>query len=543
MKKIFGIFTKTSVVLLLLTVAMALFGVTDVSSMTAAVPGAVEGTDGVGVHITGEVLATEVIKEGSPDLILLDVDDRITKISPYKNQIDQIARKVGRKMTAHGMEYKHYSIDIAPIGDVTSALYTESGTSVTANLSVSNPDLFNETDTVTVGGVKGYDVTGLTQTDADFMFYVNGKTSDNPAKLYVTPINGKMVGSKITVPTIPSGTEIFLLSTAACEGDIRSYNNAALPTPEIGFLQIYKMEVGETTIAQMSLKEVKWELNDQIEIGVAKLRAGIERSSLIGVKGKTIVPGKKYPVYTTGGIYWDIEKEFEFPENPTDKDLIRFHKYLFTGQSGSNQKVQLMGSDFNEAISCIPGVMKQMEAKNTELHWGLQWSMITTNFGTTAASPYDMLDALGRSNECIVIDPEYLDKWVLVPFGSKDVDLKTPGIFDGDVNVTTEISSICLRYKNAHCKGKIVKAIKVTGITTSAATHALAISATYDFAATNTIAPELASNKTVTYVSSQPTKASVNANGLVTGIAAGVVVISSITTDGTFSALCTVTVA
>jgi len=136
-----------------------------------------------------------------------------------------------------------------------------------------------------------------------------------------------------------------------------------------------------------------------------------------------------------------------------------------------------------------------------------------------------------------------LDKWTLVPFGSKDVDLKTPGIFDGDVNVTTEISSICLRYKNAHCKSKLVRAVKVTGIATSTAVKALAVGATYDFAATNTVTPALATNKAVTYVSSQPTKASVNANGLITGLAAGTVVVSAITTDGTFSALCTVTVA
>lgn len=541
MKKVFAFFKNQSVLMFLLFVAMAMFGVTDVSSMTATGT-VVDGIDGAGKHISGDVLATDVIKTNSPDLILTDIDDRVTKISPYKNPIDQVGRLAGRQMKATGMEYKHYSIDIAPISDVVSAAYTESGSSATANLSVTNPDLFNISDTVTFGGVKGYDKAGTTITNQDLMCYVIGKTSDNPAKIYVQPVNGKLVGAKITVPTIPLGTECFLLSTAAMEGDIRSYSNSALPTPETGFLQIYKMEVGETTLAQMTNKEVKWELDDQIEIGVSKLRAGIERSSLIGVKGKTAIPGSKYAVYTTGGILWDIEKEFELPENPTDKDLIKFHKYIFSGQSGSNRKIMLMGSEFNEAISCIPGVMKQMDAKATELHWGLQWSMITTNFGTTAALPYDMLDLLGRSNECIIIDPEYLDKWTLLPFGSKDLDLKSAGLFDGDVNVTTEISSYCIRYKNAHCKGKIVKAIKVTGISTSAATKALAIGATYDFAATNTIAPSDATNKTVTYVSSQPTKASVDASGVVTGLAAATVVISAVTADGSYSAVCTVTV-
>ena len=100
MKKVFGILSKKSVVLLMLSVCMALFGVTDVSSMTA-MAGAVEGMNGAGVHITGDApLATQVILDNSPDLILLDIDDRVTKISPYKNQIDQVGRLAARNATA-----------------------------------------------------------------------------------------------------------------------------------------------------------------------------------------------------------------------------------------------------------------------------------------------------------------------------------------------------------------------------------------------------------------------------------------------------------
>jgi len=536
MKKVFGILKQTNVWMLLLMVAMALFGVTDVSMAVA-----VDGTDGVGKHMTGDALNTETINTESPDLIVPDVDDRITKISPYKNPIDQIARLAGRKMKATGMEYEHYSIDIAPIEDVTLSQLTESGSSVTNYLPVSNPDLFNVTDTITVKGVKGYDATGANVTTKDLMLYVAGKDSSSPQKLLVYAINGKLVSSKITVPTIPSGTTVFMLSTAAAEEDVRSYTNSSLPTPETGYCQIYKMEVGETTIAQMTNKKVKWDLNDQIEIGVNKLRAGIEKSSAFGIKGKTTVAGLKSPVYTTGGIYWDIDKSFSFPENPTDADMIDFSKYIFKGQSGSDKKIMLMGSDFNASLSKVPGVIKQLEAKNTEVWWGLTWNMITTNFGTLLAKPYDILDTVGRSNECIIIDPDYLDKWTLIPFGSTNLDLKTSGLFNGDVNVTTEVSSICLRYKNAHCKAIVVASIPVTGITTSGATHALAVGATYNFAATNTIEPTNASNKTVTYVSSAPAKATVNSAGLVSGIVAGTAVISAITANGNV-AFCTVTV-
>lgn len=525
-----------------LTVIAALFGVVDVSAAMTATAVVVDGVDEVGKHITNAPLDTTITKDESPSLILPDIDDRITKISPYRNPIDQIARLAGRQMTAHGMEYKHYSIDTAPTSATVSATYNESGSSAYAYISVDNPDLFNETDTVTVVGVKGYDAAGTTVTTQDLMLYIAGKNTDSPQKLYVVAINGKYVSSKITVPTIPSGTALKIAATAAIEGDIRSYTNASLPTPITGYCQIYKAEVGESTIQKMSLKEVDWSLDDQIEIAVNKMRVGIEKSSLVGIKGKTFVPNKNAYVYTTGGILWDIEKEFEMPSLPTNADLIDFAQYVFSGQSGSNRKILLMGSEFGAAISKIGSVQKQLESKNTEIHWGLTWNMITTNEGTFAALPYDVLNEMGRSDEAIVIDPDYIDKWTLVPFGSKDLDLKASGIYDGDVNVSTEISSICLRYKNAHCKAKLKTTVSVTGITTTDSAETVEIGDTWDFASKLTIAPANATNKTITYVSSDLTVATIDADGVVTAIAEGEAVVSARTNDGNFTVIAVITV-
>ena len=60
---------------------------------------------------------------------------------------------------------------------------------------------------------------------------------------------------------------------------------------------------------------------------------------------------------------------------------------------------------------------------------------------------------------------------------------------------------------------------------------------------TPTIAPAGATNKAVTYVSSDPTKATVNASGLVTGVAIGTTTITVTTADGSKTDTCAVTVA
>lgn len=539
MKKIFGLMKQTNMWMLMLMVAMALFGITDVSMAMA-----VDGTDGVGKHLAGgDPLDTTIIQANAPDLILPDIDQRITKISPYKNPIDQLGRLVGRQMKAHGWEFKHYQVDISPISDTVAANLSQ-GTGTTSLLQPTNVELFNPTDTISVVGIGGYEADGKTLSGKDLMLYVITRTFDSDVeKIQVQPINGKLVNGKYVVPAIAQGTELVLLGTAGIEGDIRSYENNSLPTPSNGYVQKHDIEVSQTTISQMSLKEVDWSKDDQIELATTKFREKYETTSLKGIKGKTTVSlnGKTKTAYTSEGILWQIKKMYELPSEPTEKDLIRMSKYVFTGQSGSNRKILLMGAGFNESISLINSVQKQSEAKNTEVKWGLTWRVITTNFGEFYAMPYDMLDRIGLTNEAIIIDPDYLDKWTLIPLGSKDIDTKSNGEFDGDVNVTTEISAIVLRYLNAHSRVKVINRIAVTSIATADSTKIVAIGANYEFKPSLTVLPETASIKDIKFVSADPSKVTVDINGKVTRIATGDVVVSATTVDGGFTAVCTIT--
>ena len=80
----------------------------------------------------------------------------------------------------------------------------------------------------------------------------------------------------------------------------------------------------------------------------------------------------------------------------------------------------------------------------------------------------------------------------------------------------------------------------VTGVTLNKATTSLAPLATEQLIAT--VAPADATNKTVTWSSSNPEVATVSATGLVTAVAAGTATITVTTTDGAKTATCAVTV-
>jgi uncharacterized protein YjdB len=82
--------------------------------------------------------------------------------------------------------------------------------------------------------------------------------------------------------------------------------------------------------------------------------------------------------------------------------------------------------------------------------------------------------------------------------------------------------------------------VAVTGVTLSPTTATLLVGATQQV--TPTVAPATATNKTVTYASSNTAVATVNSSGLITAVAAGSATITVTTQDGAKTATCAVTV-
>lgn len=87
-----------------------------------------------------------------------------------------------------------------------------------------------------------------------------------------------------------------------------------------------------------------------------------------------------------------------------------------------------------------------------------------------------------------------------------------------------------------------VTPVPVTGVTIAPKTATLSLAGTKTQQLTPTIAPTGATDKAVTYVSADPTKATVSASGLVTGVAVGTTTITVTTHDGSKTDTCAVTV-
>lgn len=121
---------------------------------------------------------------------------------------------------------------------------------------------------------------------------------------------------------------------------------------------------------------------------------------------------------------------------------------------------------------------------------------------------------------------------------SVDDNGKVTGVAAGEatITVTTEDGS-----KTATCKVTVKAAtVAVTGVTLNKATLSLIAGASETLTAT--VAPADATNKKVTWKSSDAAVATVDANGKVTGVKAGTATITVTTEDGAKTATCKVTV-
>ena len=446
------------IVLIFIFVAILAFGfdLGTGAALAMAVPATiVDGTDG-GMHAVDGPLTTDITRQASPSLLLNEIDQQVVKIRPMATPLDQISRYGGGKH-AGSMIVDYYQVDTKP----TSTMLAESieeGDGVTPGgatpqftLSTENDDIFDKTDTILVQGVLGYEKDGVTPSAKELVLYVTNR--DNANGLKVMALNGKKIsGVPNCLPDIEEGTTLIRMGRAASELDVQSPSFEALPNKAQNFCQIFKMQVEQSTLQRLSNKEVNWTMTDEEEAAIYDMRLGMEKSFLFGVQQKLWDPNKKEYIYLTGGIWRQAGKQFNYTTNTFDRaKLIDLQREAFTGNNGSKRKILLGGSKLIGYLSNLD-YEKVILAKESVSKWGIDFTELRSKFGTLYLLLSEVFDEVGRSEDGIIIDPEYIQKYVHIPFSTQNLDLKSPGLRNTDALVMTEASCLVLRYPKSHMR-------------------------------------------------------------------------------------------
>ena len=423
-------------------------------SATLAVGMLIAGVED-GRHVVEGPLTTDLTREGSPDLLLNEIDQQIVKIRPMSTPLDQISRYGGSKH-AGSMVVDYYSVDTKPtistLNEGVAPSDVESGdeTPITI-INTANNDIFDPTDTILVQDTSGYEPNSQTESGQDLMLYVVGRDANGVS---VIAVNGPTInGVPNCIPAISAGATLVRMGRAASELDVQSPQFESLPKKSRNMCQIFKMQVEQSTLQRLANKEVGWTMSDQEEAAVYDMRQGMEKSFLFGSARQIWDPIKKEHVYFTGGIWNQAGKDF-FLESSTEFNAERMVDLMhdaFTGNAGSKRKILIGGSELISRISKLD-YTRVITAGQHVSKWGIDFTELRSKFGCLYVLLSEVFDEVGMEDCGIVIDPEYIQKYTHIPFSTEQLNLKKSGVRNVDALVMTEASCLVLRYPKAHMR-------------------------------------------------------------------------------------------
>ncbi len=399
--------------------------------------------------ISAEPLTTSIANEQSPDLLTNEIDRRIVKIRPMSTPIDQISRCAATRH-AGAMKVDYYSVDTKPTSTRLSREIPAGGAynledPVEIVIRVDNDKIFDVSDTALIPSVTCPAVAGK-QASEPMVLYVERRADDG---LHCIVVNA---AAFVSQPLMPAGAELIRMGRAATETDVQTAQFEALPKKKTNNCQIFKMQVEQTTFVKLANKEVGWTFSDQEEVAIIDMRMAMEKSFIFGHKAVIHDSTKGEDVLLTGGIWNQTDMEVAYDkDNFTDGNLLDICRKAFTAGAGSRRKILIAGTGLIDALSRLP-YNKTVSAGDTVVRWGIEFHEIRSNFGTLYVVHSETFDQCGHEDDGMIIDPEYITKYVHIPFRSESLDLRSSGVRNTDATVITEASCLVLRHPRAHVR-------------------------------------------------------------------------------------------
>ena len=390
---------------------------------------------------------TTLTNQLSPSLLRSEIDERIALIRPSSTPLDQISRMIGARK-ANSMRVEYYSVDTKEGHDTVAKtvrdLILSHGQPFTVQ--VSNAAIFSETETVLLPSVTIPTRTYKGQALVGYISSIDGN------ELSLIPVNIETGLTDISAGTIAEGASVIRMGRAARELDVQTAQFIALPRKDYNFCQIFKSQIEESLYQRLADKEVGWNITDQEEVAIMDMRMGMEKSFLFGARSRVCLGDTADEVLFTGGIWNQTDRTHYYDAaGQMQTEMLDIARAAFIGSSGSTRKILLAGSSLLRNLASEPNLsIISKEGKKTA--WGIDFNVVHTRFGTLYVHLSEVFDLCGKPDSGIVIDPEYITKYVHVPFTADNISFRKQGVRNTEGIVLTEASCLVLRHPDTHLR-------------------------------------------------------------------------------------------
>lgn len=397
--------------------------------------------------LNNKPLTTTETRQLSPELLRNEIDQRVVKIRPMSTPIDQITRLASTR-PVNNMKVEYYSVETKPsTTSIMSITLSESPVNghYVADITLAKAGVFQPTDTAIFPTVEvGEDEV------SNLIIYVLSADMD---KIKAIAVNNTVDGvSTFPTPSTLVKKKIIRMGRGATELDVQTPQFEALPHKDSNLCQIFKVQIEQSTIQRMADKEVNWTFNDQEEVAITDMRLSMEKSFLFGRRARFMLPDKNEEVTLTGGIWWQAGRDVGIKKDTfSEKDMIDLCRTAFTESAGSSKKILIAGSELIQMLHSLDHT-KVLTANQVVTKWGIDFTEYVTKFGTLYIIMSELFDQCGHQADGMIIDPEYITKYVHTPLHIDRLDLRTSGVRNTEAVVATETSCVVLRHPDSHIR-------------------------------------------------------------------------------------------
>lgn len=471
---------KRSIFLTLRLLSIAIFALLGVALMTGAVSldeimsfGAAGGSTlamaaGAAYSQEGTVKSVKDGVTGGSYRVHYDntVSNEVVKMKPSATPIDTILRKTNRIVPVRSWESEWYAVDVRATMDTTAAATVETNGNTTwtaKTMTVTNPHMWTIDDLIKVNAATFKSSTHTEQVPASTPISVILHVIEkNGAALKVIPIyhpdqtwDEYLSGTtKYDTPSIASGAKLTRIGNAKAEKAAQTTAYAVFPEKFSNFCQIHMAQVEESVHSRLHKKEVPWDIYDYQTQSLYDMRRAAEFTSIWGLSGKVFDPTASEWKFTSGGLNQYVTKELTYYldtkfGNPL---FAAWAQNVFEGNSGSDKRFMFAGSDLIKRLASVDTVAKQIEAKSTEVVFGLTFSKIETPFGILLIKMHNLYNDMYEAGNGIILDMNNIEKHVFKPMESRELEFIKSGQKMATGFVVDETFCLALKYPDTHRK-------------------------------------------------------------------------------------------
>lgn len=293
--------------------------------------------------------------------------------------------------------------------------------------------------------------------------------SGNPVQCLIKSIaDDKLTVQRVgtlsaTLPTIAEDYILQRLSPAVSELEASVEGFSVQPSDRKYYNQTHMTQVEESVIHSLLKKKVAMGFSVYKEQTIWDFKRGMELCNLFGVGGLS-KNAKGELVHLSTGIWWQMSESSSIPfwtessgniHAMTDQEWNAIGKAVFEGNNGADRRLLFAGSGLLEQLANVKSYQKQLEAKNTEMVLGLRVYKIETPFGELLVKPMGSLFE-GYFSKCgMVIDPNFVKKYIMEPLQTTNLDLNKTGQRRVD-NAVRIHETYSLFLENLPCHRKLV---------------------------------------------------------------------------------------